>query len=353
MCGRAAQTEFAIRTAAEVLGANRKNASTTTHGSLDSSSRARTDATAVHKNNSASTRDNYNMSPGMDAVVFWLDRTTRDVKMDRKVWGLVTRGGTQASPVATGMGQHFSNQMFNARSDTLYQRPTFSKLLSTGKTCVIALDGFFEWKAVVKGKKQPYYVYGSSEETESLQNERPHLLVAGLWTTVPTGRPDDPTLDTFTIVTTDVCPSLKWLHTRMPVCIWDASAARQWLERPTQQLFRQLEQGASQTPDGLLKWHAVTPEMTSMKFRSKDAIAAIPKPKTIESFFAVQDKSPAAPRSSSPSKLSPSNAPLKRNAIASQLDSPTPPRKSAKKTVPTPTPSKSSILHFFKPREKD
>ena len=61
------------------------------------------------------------------------------------------------------MGMHFAGLMYNARTDTLFSKPTFSRLAKEGRSCVVALDGYFEWKASPlgggKGKKQPYFVH--------------------------------------------------------------------------------------------------------------------------------------------------------------------------------------------------
>jgi putative SOS response-associated peptidase YedK len=125
-------------------------------------------------------------------------------------WGLVTKSGSQRNPLPSDsedskarMALHFQNLMFNARSDTLFSKPTFSRLLSQSKSCVVALDGYFEWKssplAGGKGKKQPYFVHRKVSDATPKQS---YLLMAGLWTRVSTGIPEEPTLDTFTMLTT-------------------------------------------------------------------------------------------------------------------------------------------------------
>ena len=275
-------------------------------------------------------RDNYNLSPGHDCVVFRLNETTAGdstgttttLEMERKYWGLVVKGGTESSPVPSGASKHFANLMFNARSDTLFTKPTFARLLSQKRSCVVAVDGFFEWKAetagINKGKKQPYFVYRKSDDTTSGEKKKP-LLMAGLWTTVNTGwkPPQPPTLDTFTILTTEVCDSLKWLHSRMPVCIYDEAMALEWLQNPTPQVHQQLDRMAHNTPDGILAWHAVHPQMSKIQYRGADAIKAMPKPKSIASFFAPINKKTG----SSPTKVSPSSNKRKGQPHEQQKDS--------------------------------
>lgn len=362
MCGRVAQSHTAVASAARVLGvpesrippppsrdgALAKEASgtaSTTHTEIEASSAlGSVEEAAGPEGRSAAAasyewRDNYNLSPGMQAYVVFNDHhghgttttpttmtkpktpgtttsagtpprssTASDpgaippspppslssLRVDLKTWGLVTRGGTPHAPLkANDLSLHFANRMFNARTDTLWERPTFSSLVGAGQTCVVALDGFFEWKAAASKaaavKKQPYFVH-----------RRPCLLLAGLWTRVPTGRTIDhespgggdglsePYLDTFTILTTDVSPALKWLHTRMPVVLDDAHA-REWLMlRPGSSTHRRrdlVKRLVERTRDVDVQWHPVTPLMSSLKFRSIEAVRPLPPPKTLAAFF--------------------------------------------------------------------
>ena len=81
MCGRAAQTAHAIQFAANFFGVPHRNA--------DASTREPTPETqggdTRHESSSSGKghRDNYNLSPGMDAVVIWLENG--ELRMDRKV----------------------------------------------------------------------------------------------------------------------------------------------------------------------------------------------------------------------------------------------------------------------------
>jgi putative SOS response-associated peptidase YedK len=371
MCGRAAQTQAAVGAAAASLGIPAPYVSTSAPESSSGAAAAsenNNDETIPTSRSSYEWRDNYNMSPGMDAMVFCKDGNGGGViRAERKIWGLVPRPGTQQSPLATGMNQHFSNLMFNARSDTLYSKPTFSRLAATGKTCLVALDGFFEWKAGVVGntasKKQPYFVYRKTSEGDGNSQEqqrRPYLLLAGLWTSVATGRPDEPTLDTFTMLTTEACKPLQWLHSRQPVFVWDDNLAMEWLLRPTQKVHQQLDEAAMRTGPDMLVWHAVTPEMSSTKFRSSDSVQALPQMKTVKSFFGTVAKKRDSPKPKP--KLDSKKAavsqiavsPAKRSASINTLSSP-PGKKSKlstltkKGTLKSPA-KKGTLESFFLPK---
>lgn len=301
MCGRTAQTVQAVRMAALRL---QVDVTPETEAELDES------------------RDNYNLSPGMDAFVFYRNETNGQIQVDRKVWGLVPRAGTAQSPLPSGMSKHFQNLMFNARADTLYDKPTFSRLVRSRRSCIFAVDGFFEWKTESGGIKQPYFVSNSATD-DGL------LLLAGLWTSVATGETkadgSPEYLDTFTVLTTDVCDSLRWLHSRMPVTVTDAA----WL--------RQCNTIPNEIPS--FRWHAVTPAMSSMKFRSDQAIRALPRQKTVKSMFAAAAATPS--KSSADGDHSETVAVPKRPLVSS----PSPSRKKARTT------KKSSTIHsFFKPK---
>lgn len=318
MCGRAAQTRQAVHVAAAVLGAPEPSDQVPNR---------------VNQEISTGTRfgwsDNYNMSPGMDAVVFWRD-DHGVIQSSLKTWGLVTRSGSIDKPIPPGMSKHFEGLMFNARSDTLWDKPTFVGLLHKQRACIVAVDGFFEWKTEL-GKKQPYFVYSK---------ERAYLLMAGLWTTTQTGHSDSPSLDTFTVLTTEVCDSLKWLHTRMPVLVRSDELAKEWLSAPSRHAHKALVDQAQSTSERDISWHAVTVQMSSMKYRDPKAIASIPKTKSVKAFFQTTAAKPQSPLSQSTKNL----PCLKRSPPATLVLSP--PAKKAKSE-----PKKGSIESFFSPQK--
>lgn len=350
MCGRVAQSYEAVSAAARSLGVRNFSGGSDTLSSEDgqeSATMPRTvtngaketakpttdpsrtpvrsendDAKVQEDENTDSFTDNFNMSPGMDAFVLH-KATDGKLVATRKIWGLVSRGGSKSSPLPPGMSKHFANLMFNARADSLYEKPTFSRLVSKRKTCLIAVDGFFEWKQVGKGNKQPYFVYRnrSNESTD----DRPYLLMAGLWTGVPTGR-DSEWLETFTILTTHACKSLKWLHSRMPLMLWDETLAIRWLEMPSEKLLREMESRADKTTEKYICWHAVTKDMSSIKFRSKDSVKALPKLKTVTSFFSPLKKgdsipSPKRVQKARPERSKEDSSPSDRKAKKGKIDS--------------------------------
>ena len=277
MCGRAAQTFRAAKEAGLHLGT-----------SLDSVDNPENHSDSGENSDNASS-DNYNMCPGMNALVMWKDGDK--IAIDKMAWGLITKAGTVKKPLPSGkqrMSMHFQNLMYNARSDTLFSKPSFAKLASQNRACIVALDGYFEWKnsplGSGKGKKQPYYVYRTNSDT----GEVAPLLIAGLWTQVSTGIPEEPELSSFTFLTTEPCKQIEWLHDRMPLCLWDKKSCMDWLENPSPRVLKSIDSLAAKAEK--FDWHMVSTEMSNLKFRGEKAIQAIKSPPSVLSFFSTKSK---------------------------------------------------------------
>jgi len=112
-------------------------------------------------------------------------------------WGLVPSWAKDRS-----MG----NQIFNARSETLAEKPSF-KAAYRYKRCLIPASGFYEWKAE-RGAKVPYYI--------RMKNQDPFAF-AGLWSdwTASDGR----VVLSCTIITSAPNELMRPIHPRMPVIL--------------------------------------------------------------------------------------------------------------------------------------
>lgn len=317
MCGRSVLTLAALQMACEMI--------------------KKTSSTEVINDINEDIHDNLNLSPGMQSVVFHKIGEGSTIGHSTKIWGLISRGGTVSQPLPEGANKHFENLMFNARSDTLYEKRTFLDLARRGQTCLWAMDGFYEWKKdPTSATKQPYYVYRKSKTP---------LLVPGLWTKVPTGRivhGEPEILETFTHITTDACKPLRWLHHRQPCFVWDLKLAVQWLLNPSEALLREISQAATEMNDenNQLAWHAVTKQMSNVSYRGDDCNHAIKIPKiaTLSSFFSKQiAQESSGTNSQSLSKLFSHKEDLKQNKISSPQ----------KETVH----KKGSITKYFSPQK--
>jgi putative SOS response-associated peptidase YedK len=135
-----------------------------------------------------------NISPGQAAPVIFDFEGRRVVEMQ---WGLVP---SWAKDVKIG------SKMFNARSETLDERPSFRILLKR-KRCLVPASGFYEWKKE-GGVKVPYIIKVRNQD---------YFAMAGLYDVWQSG--DGSVLSTFTIITTAAAKVMADLHDRMPVII--------------------------------------------------------------------------------------------------------------------------------------
>lgn len=139
----------------------------------------------------------YNIAPSQNiAVVRHL--TGKDFRqLDMLRWGLIPHW---AKDIKIGY------KMINARGETLTQKPSFRPAFKK-RRCLIAADGFYEWKGTGKSK-QPYYV--------QIQ-EGGVLGFAGLWEYWQ--GPEGDNIESCTIITTSPNELVKEVHDRMPVIL--------------------------------------------------------------------------------------------------------------------------------------
>ena len=95
----------------------------------------------------------------------------------------------------------FASKLINARSETIADKPSFKKLITTNR-CVVLANGYYEW-VNVDNKKHPYFIY--SEENRMIS-------MAGLWT-------EWKDVISFTIITKKSDISISHLHHRMPLIL--------------------------------------------------------------------------------------------------------------------------------------
>lgn len=147
----------------------------------------------------------FNIAPTQMVPVALSEDGERRIALHR--WGLVPGFATddRSMPV-----------MFNARAETLSQKPAFRSALQR-RRCLVPADGWYEWRAVGRFK-QPYLIR---------RVDRSPFMFAGLWESWT--KPDGAHLRSVTIVTVTASPDLATIHDRMPAVLppesWDA-----WLD---------------------------------------------------------------------------------------------------------------------------
>lgn len=217
------------------------------------------------------------------------------------VWGLVP---SWSKPTETP--SFF--RMFNARSETVATNRVFSRLLPD-RRCVVAFDGFYEWKVDDLGEKQPFFVHradGAPLLMAALYDRAPlpdkfrdfrnsggggggdhsdsgsgsdgrgggggsHTIDSTAAAALDNAEDDDPDPDhlfSFTVLTTDSAPELQWLHDRQPVFLSKESAQR-WLDlsEDASELLPIIRKPSATVDNVQLVWHPVSKKMNSIKFK--------------------------------------------------------------------------------------
>ena len=115
---------------------------------------------------------------------------------------------------------------FNARAETLTEKPSFRDAWRRSQRCVIPASAYFEWP-ILDGKKQCHRI-ARQDDT---------ILFGGLW---ETWRQADVTLNTFTIITTAAASDIAWLHSRTPLLL-DPEQVDQWLSSSPEEAEQMLQ----------------------------------------------------------------------------------------------------------------
>ena len=172
------------------------------------------------------------------------------------------------------MGQ----QMINARSETLLEKPSFRQAVQK-RRCLIPANGFYEWRRDGK-RKVPMWVQFKNRE---------RFAFAGLWDCWidhETGKP----LYTFTIITTHANALLRPVHDRMPV-IYRKDIGRQWLEdAPSHDLELQLRTQPVLSEE--LEAYEVSTLVNSPEIDSPECLRRVPRLKAEFSFSTEHGEKP-------------------------------------------------------------
>jgi putative SOS response-associated peptidase YedK len=151
----------------------------------------------------------YNMAPTQQAAVVRVPAPGEPRRLDLLKWGLIPYWAKEAA---------IGNRMINARAESVAEKPAYRTSFKN-KRCLIAADGFYEWKK--EGKtKQPYLIHR--------QDGKPFAF-AGLWSIWRDPEQGGQPVETFTILTTDANDLLRPLHDRMPVIV-DRENFDLWLD---------------------------------------------------------------------------------------------------------------------------
>ena len=141
-------------------------------------------------------RPSWNIAPTQDLLTAIRDPASGARLPALMRWGLVP---PWAKDVKIGAS------MFNARADTIADKPAFKGAWRAGRRCLIVTDGFYEWR---RGDKQPFAI---------ARADAPFTVMAGLWEEWKS--PAGERIRSCTVVTTEANELLSSLHDRMPVIL--------------------------------------------------------------------------------------------------------------------------------------
>ena len=111
----------------------------------------------------------------------------------------------------------------NARNETAHSNGVFRNAFKK-RRCLVLATGYYEWKKLPAGGKQPYYIH--------LEDHRPFFFY-GLWESWsgPKEAPLETPRTTYTILTTESGQSVADIHDRMPCMIdVDREELETWLD---------------------------------------------------------------------------------------------------------------------------
>ncbi len=193
---------------------------------------------------------NWNGAPTHDILVCAARDGARSLVPMR--WGLAPAWAKEPPKYAT----------INAMCESLEDKPTWRGSLN-GKRCVVAVDGFYEWRGP-KGEKQPFVIRRRDGEP---------MLLAGLWAFNDKIEPRG--LYSFAIVTCAANAFMGRLHNRMPV-ILSAGDIAQWLgPDPWSGAVRDLMRPC---PDDWLEAYPVDKRVGNVRLNGPDLIDPIGPP---------------------------------------------------------------------------
>jgi len=148
-----------------------------------------------------------NVAPTQMVSVVRTSPATGQPELARLRWGLVPAWAREMS---------VGNKMFNARAETVDEKPSFRKAFRA-RRCLIPASGFYEWKQE-GGRKQPYRI--------GLQGRAPFAM-AGLWECWQP--PEGAAVESCAILTCGPNVFMQTIHDRMPVILEPAACGR-WLQ---------------------------------------------------------------------------------------------------------------------------
>lgn len=170
-------------------------------------------------------------APGAEEALAAIDRPRWNIRPTEAVAVIALEGGArELRPMRWGFLPAWSKSLnegpplINARAETIAEKPAF-RAACRERRCLIAADGFYEWRADARPGEAPYWIRPVSGAP---------LVLAGVWTRwrAPKGlgvaAGAESVVDSVAIVTCAASGPLAQIHHRIPVAI-PAEAWGLWL----------------------------------------------------------------------------------------------------------------------------
>lgn len=152
-------------------------------------------------------KDRYNIAPSQDVPVI-LEKDS-DRVLENMKWGFMT-------PWMKDPKDMWKYKMFNARSEGIFEKPTWSKAIRFQR-CLVPSTGFYEWTGS-KGDKQPHLIKPKDQDLFAFGG------VYGYWKDA-----EGIEWGTCSIVTTSANREMSKIHDREPVMLKPEDEAL-WLD---------------------------------------------------------------------------------------------------------------------------
>jgi putative SOS response-associated peptidase YedK len=214
----------------------------------------------------------WNVAPGRELYVVADIRAT-GTRAARRLgsmrWGLVPSWSADPSS---------GPRPINARAESLLERPAFADAVAH-RRCVVPVDGFYEWKRLPSGGRQPFFITHTDERhIDGGPGQGGPLVLAGLWDRWVS--PDGEPLVTVAIVTVAANEQVAPLHDRMPAVLADPGDWDRWLDPATVDPDRVTPLLRPAAP-GYLTLRPVDPRVNSVAHDDPGLLAEAEEPATL------------------------------------------------------------------------
>ena len=193
----------------------------------------------------------YNIAPTQTVAVI-TNENPRELSFYR--WGLIPSWSKDAS---------IGSRMINARSEGVEEKPAFRAAFKR-RRCLVPASGFYEWRKLPNGKKQPYLIR---------RRDGAPMSFTGLWEEWK-NRATDEVITSCTIITCGPNAVMAELHDRMPV-ILAAEDIDRWLAMGGDDLLRPC-------PDDWLEAYPVSTRVNSVRNDDPGLVDPVEEPDLFE-----------------------------------------------------------------------